>query len=66
MRTDDKDFEGPLPTKIDEQGDIYLTLSFISIVVIAIASWCLTEQAQSIIKMLCNRFKCWALHEKTD
>ena len=61
-----EDGYGPIPTKIEEQGDIYLILSVVAIAVIFIINLCLTEPVIGVLSSSVSRFKAWALHQKTD
>jgi len=66
LETHDEDFSGPLPTKIKTHGDIYLMLSALSIALIFVINLCLTEQVSNFCLSNINRFKEWAIHQKTD
>ncbi len=62
----DADYEGPLVTKIEEKGDIYLLLSLACLSLIFVISLCRTETVQNYVKSSITKFKEWALHQKTD
>ena len=62
----DADFAGPLPTKIEAHGDIYLLLSALSVALILIVNFCFTDRVSAFCLSNINRFKEWAVHQKKD
>lgn len=62
----DADFAGPLSTKADKQGDIYLVLSIASVTIVALINFCLTDRVSSAVASSIDKFKAWAIHQKRD